>query len=189
MADDNVIVPGKVIKSFVSKSGKPIVLRFAQLSDLEQMTKYINDVSAENTFITLSGEVLTLEEEAKYLQDALDKIERNEAIKVFAFHNNLLIGSADISRLIRRSKHVGHVGISIKKEYRDEGIGFEMLKTLIDLARNLEYKLFELTVFAINEPAIHLYKKVGFIEAGRVPKKFYYKGKLEDQLIMYKELS
>ncbi|MDY6773796.1 MAG: GNAT family protein, partial [Candidatus Nanohaloarchaea archaeon] len=45
-----------------------------------------------------------------------------------------------------------------------------------------------LEVFESNEPAINLYKKLGFQEAGRVEDGIEREGEYEDYLIMQKEL-
>lgn len=53
--------PGKIVKTFTSKSGKKIVIRYPQWKDLNQLTEYINKLSAEDTFTTFSGEKITKE--------------------------------------------------------------------------------------------------------------------------------
>ena len=158
---DFVIKPGLYIKSFTSKSEKEIVLRYVDIDDVEQMTEFINDLSNEDTFISLSGEQFTLEEENKYIQETLDKLENGSAIKIIATHNNRIIGTADILRLFRRSSHVGRLGITINKEFRKDGVGKEMINTLLDVAKQLGYNLIQLEVFAINGHALNDTKSSG----------------------------
>jgi len=64
-----------------------------------------------------------------------------------------------------------------------------MMKTLIDQARKMGLKILTLTVFATNKIAIHVYKKVGFKEVGRIPKAIYRNEKYIDRIIMVKEIS
>jgi len=45
-----------------------------------------------------------------------------------------------------------------------------------------------LEVYVNNEPAIKLYKKMGFKRVARIPKHIQYKGKLIDEFIMQLEL-
>jgi diamine N-acetyltransferase len=41
-----------------------------------------------------------------------------------------------------------------------------------------------LTVFANNARALHVYRKIGFVETGRIPKKFFKEGQYLDEVIM-----
>ena len=49
-------------------------------------------------------------------------------------------------------------------------------------------KIVTLKVFGKNEPAITLYKKLGFKIAGEIPQGFKHYSKYETQVIMYKKL-
>lgn len=50
----------------------------------------------------------------------------------------------------------------VKKEYRNKGIGTEIMKFLINKAREMNYSEISLGVDCINGAAIHLYEKFGF---------------------------
>lgn len=180
--------PGKTLKTFTSKKGNAVVLRLAKSDDLAAMTDYINNLSLEDTFVSFSGEQLTLEEEKKFLDEALEKMQKVETICLVAMVGNDLIGIAGIDRLTRRSKHVGSMGLSIKKEYRGEGIGKVMLQTVLDLGKQMGLRFVELSCFANNQAACSLYKSVGFEEVGRIPEKYFYKESYIDAIIMTKKL-
>ena len=83
---------------------------------------------------------------------------------------------------------MGVLGIIIKDNYRDIGIGTKMLETLILQAKNMGLRILTLTVFSTNKRAKHVYEKVGFKETGRIPKDIFKNGKFIDQLIMVKDL-
>lgn len=184
-----MFTPGEIVKTFTSKKGNTVVLRLAKREDLQSMTDFINQASREDTFISLSGEQLTIEEEAKYLNEVLEKMAKGEAVKLFVFVNDALIGSADITRMQRRSQHVGLVGIIIKKEYRAEGIGKAMIETLFNLAQKMGLLMLELSCFANNTTACNLYTSVGFEKVGRIPQKLAYKGEYIDSIVMVKDLT
>ncbi|MGC8628855.1 MAG: GNAT family N-acetyltransferase [Candidatus Micrarchaeia archaeon] len=48
--------------------------------------------------------------------------------------------------------------------------------------------MIELEVYANNPAARHLYEKLGFVEAGKLPKAAVFKGEYVDSILMYKEL-
>ena len=181
---------GQIIKTFTSKSEKNVVLRYPTMEDLEQLLEFINELSKEDTFITFSGETITREEEEKFLKSTLEKMRKGDQIMLLAFIRNHLIGNCGIERDFdakKRSSHIGIVGISLKKAYRNDGIGFRMLKTLIDLSYEMKnLRFLRLDVYSVNEKAFKLYQKMGFIEYGRLPKGIRYKNELVDKIEMYK---
>jgi ribosomal protein S18 acetylase RimI-like enzyme len=83
---------------------------------------------------------------------------------------------------------VGFIGIAIKKGFRSVGIGTEMMRALEEYARKIGLKVLALSVFANNQHAINLYKKMGFVETGRIPKRFFKDGTYIDEIIMTKML-
>ena len=59
-----------------------------------------------------------------------------------------------------------------------------MMRTLIKQAHAMGLKVLKLSAFKNNERAIHVYEKVGFVQTGRIPKKFFREGKYVDEMIM-----
>lgn len=84
-----------------------------------------------------------------------------------------------------RMRHVGGVGLFVHKDYQNAGVGTALLKTLLDLADNwLMLVRVELTVFADNERAIHLYEKLGFEKEGLKRMTTVRDGKYADEYMM-----
>ena len=73
--------------------------------------------------------------------------------------------------------------VAITKKHRSKGYAKPMLEKLMELGRKLGCEAFTLEVRVSNEPAIRLYKSLGFRETGIRPN-FYDKPK-EDALIMW----
>ncbi|MBP1756266.1 MAG: hypothetical protein H6Q59_2664 [Firmicutes bacterium] len=73
--------------------------------------------------------------------------------------------------------------VAVKKEYRRQHIGADMMKALIEKGRARGIASFTLEVRYSNEPAIRLYEDLGFQRAG-IRKDFYSKPK-EDAVIMW----
>lgn len=84
-----------------------------------------------------------------------------------------------------RMRHVGSVGLFVHTDYQNMGVGSALLKTLLDLADNwLMLVRVELTVFADNERAIHLYEKLGFEKEGLKRMTTVRNGKYADEYMM-----
>ena len=84
-----------------------------------------------------------------------------------------------------RMRHVGSVGLFVHTDYQNAGVGTALLKTLLDLADNwLMLVRVELTVFADNERAIHLYEKLGFEKEGLKRMTTIRDGKYADEYMM-----
>ncbi len=67
----------------------------------------------------------------------------------------------------RKLAHQCEFGIIVGHGYRGQGIGTELLKNLIHLAKDkFRIELLHLQVYSEN-PAINLYKRMGFTEFGR----------------------
>ena len=66
-----------------------------------------------------------------------------------------------------RRRHVGSIGMAVHDAFQGQGVGGALLTSMIGLADNwLNLRRIELTVYADNAAAIHLYEKHGFIREG-----------------------
>jgi len=73
-----MFILGQIVKKFVSKKGKEVVIRYPKWEDLEEFTRYINKLSKEDTFITFSGEEIKKEDEAKVLSEWFYQLEMED---------------------------------------------------------------------------------------------------------------
>ena len=70
--------------------------------------------------------------------------------------------SLHVSPRLRRA-HVGDLGMAVHDKWAGKGVGTALMKAAIDLADKwLNLTRLELTVYTDNEPALRLYKKLGF---------------------------
>lgn len=74
--------------------------------------------------------------------------------------------------------------VAVGQRFRRQGIGFYMLEELIKQANSRGITSLTLEVRKSNQPAIHLYKKLGFTQVG-IRKDFYTKPQ-EDAIIMWR---
>ena len=134
---------------------------------------------------------MSLKEERKYLAGFLKKVRKRKAIKLLAFYNNELIGVSDIAMGEKKSdSHIGTLGITVKKEFRNQGIGKLLMKLILKTAQKelKGMKILELTVFGNNPIARKMYQKFGFKEFGLLPKGLFLRHKYVDHIYMYKNL-
>lgn len=84
-----------------------------------------------------------------------------------------------------RRRHVGSIGMAVHDEFQGRGVGTALMAAMIDLADNwLGLHRVELTVYADNAAAIHLYEKFGFVVEGRFVDYAFRAGQYVDALAM-----
>jgi len=182
---------GKIVYKGKTKKSTDIIVRFPVKEDVKALLKYINTLSNECTFIRFQGEQLTLKEEKKYLDNFLEKIEKNLAVKLLIFTANKLIAVSDvITPSDKIESHIGTFGITVVNEYRNQGIGKLLTKLVLDEAKkNLKnLRIIKLGVFANNPIAKIMYQRFGFIEYGNLPEGIKHKGKYVNHIYMYKKI-
>lgn len=104
------------------------------------------------------------------------------AIYLSAFFKNKLVAYIG-GWIIIDELHITNLAVS--KAFRRKGVAVKLLKELIKKSRERGAVRATLEVRVSNNPAINLYRKLGFKRAGRRPK--YYSNNDEDALIMWKE--
>ena len=130
-------------------------------------------------------EVSKIEEECFSMpwkpEDFKEMIIRDNMTYVVSEIDGQIIGGAGL-RCIVGDGEITNVAISAA--YRGKGYSKPMLEELLLLGEKLGCSAYTLEVRVSNEPAIRLYKSLGFLESGIRPN-FYEKPK-EDALIMWK---
>jgi ribosomal protein S18 acetylase RimI-like enzyme len=83
-------------------------------------------------------------------------------------------GGAIVGMLhVEKSRHgFGEIGMAVTREWRGRGVGSALLAAAIDRARENGLHKLSLSVFAHNDAAIGLYRKLGFVEEGRHLKQY-----------------
>ena len=163
-----------------------IIIREAKPEDAEKHIEYIKGILNEpNSFLEMSsGEFThTIDEEKEFLQSF--KVSKNSKF-IIAEENGKVIGSLNCKGSDRvKIKHNTVLGMSVKEEYRDKGIGSKLLEYAIDWAKSTGIvKRIELHVFETNSRAIHLYKKYGFEIEGEKKRAIKINDEYINELIM-----
>ena len=80
-----------------------------------------------------------------------------------------------------RRAHAAGIGLTVRSDYHGQGIGTRLLTEVLEMGEKwLNITRFELEVFADNEAAIHIYKKLGFEIEGKHTKHAFRDGSYED---------
>ena len=185
-------IPGKIITSFTTKNGDKAIVRYPKWEDLDVMLEYINNLSQEDTFITYSGETIIKKEQMEFLVKTFEEMESLHRVFLCCVVGDQLAGTCEVRRKLtgkKRTRHVAALGIVIAKKFRGQGIGFNLLKTVIKEAKAKipGLKMIALNVYEENEIAQSMYKKLGFREVARIPRAILYRGKYMDRVTMVME--
>ena len=173
------------MKHLILGNGDSLVIREANGSDANKILEYVNTISSESDFLTFGqGEFIkSIEQEEKHLANSF---KQNNAIYIIAKIDDKIVGSLNFSAGTRpRIAHTGEFGVSVLKEYWKNGIGTELIRYLIEWSKQLGLiRKINLMVRNDNFPAIHVYKKLGFIEEGLITRNLQINGRFYDALFM-----
>ena len=184
-----MLKPGTVINTQKIKD-KIVTFRLPQNSDAKDLQQYINQLSQERTFVSFQGEQLSLKEEQEYLEKSLKQMEEKKGLLLLAFIEGKLVGNLSLHLKERTEKHIGVMGISVKKGFRNLGIGTKLIKQFLKLAKQElpDLEILTLSVYASNDRAKHVYQKLGFKKYGSLPRGVKRKDGYFDHDYMYLEL-
>lgn len=170
------------------------LFRFPEQKDVLQMVEYSNEFNAESEFTLFPEERINSTDAQVYLARIMGKIDRHESVYLFVFcktANELrLAGRININLEPGLQQHLGELGISIRQDYRNMGLGTTLIELAIEVAKRWlsGLEIIQLTTFSTNQRALHLYQKLGFKEFGRLPKGVKREGQYQDFVYMWREV-
>ena len=175
-------------KTIELKSGENLILRSVQPDDADRLLTYIRSVAQETPFFILQADEFnfTDEQERQWIQDHLDDPGK---LAISAEVSGTIVGFLSFENgPHKRIRHRGTFCISVVKPWRGMGIGTALLQSLTEWAEaNPVIEKIGLAVFANNENAIRLYKKLGFVEEGRRPRELKIDSDCyADDILMYR---
>lgn len=160
-----------------TKDGRPFVIREAGATDAPLLLAHHRAILAEPYWsVTEPHEFkVTVRQEAAWIQDFQT---RPHSILLVADIGNQsppnIAGLVSLAGQTRfRTRHRGRLGIGVLASCRGQGIGEALLRAALEwAAAEPELERVELSVFAHNQRALNLYRKLGFEEEGRSPRAF-----------------
>lgn len=179
--------PGQIIEKFET-NGKKVVFRALEMSDLKESREHINKLIAEKAYIAMQKKV-SMKREKEWIKNELSRIKKGEELTIVALVDNKFSGLAKVwKHPTDANKHVSEIAIGFSAN-RGIGLGTRMMQALEEAAKNyFKSEVLIIKCFEDNAVAQSLYKKMGFIERGRIPKAVNHYGKYMNELILSKEL-
>ncbi|UPM56202.1 GNAT family N-acetyltransferase [Gottfriedia acidiceleris] len=167
------------------KNGKIVKVRQAIGTDAKSIIDFYNIVGGETNFLSFGGNEFK-RNEAEYETFLEDTFNENNSIILLVTINDQIISIGSInSSQKERTKHVGTLGIVVKKEYWGLSLGKLLMQSLIDWAKHNDLtRKIQLVTNEDNLTAIQLYKNLGFEIEGVMKEDTYINGKYSNTLMM-----
>lgn len=177
------------MKEIVTKKGRKIIIRPPTPKDVGEIFTFFNKLIEEDTYILRFGhEKVNLASEKDWLSKSLKKVKKKEVVLLGAYVEAQLVGQIEVRKGIFRKRYIGTLHLGVDRDFRGEGIGEALMNAVEDEAKEIGVKVIELQVFGENDPALSLYKKLGFTRFGVLPRSIDFRGKLLDEVYMYKRV-
>ena len=173
-------------RTFTSRAGTDAVLRGLKWSDLDDLLELHNELIEEEAMIG-GDKALTRDQQVDHHAETMKDVENGRAVVVIAEANGKAVGMANARNRGGRLHHTAGLGFFVRRAYRGQGIGSEMMMELETQARKNGVEVLYLEVYSIS-PAIELYKRLGYTEYGRLPGGIKYRGGYVDTVSMYKRI-
>ena len=162
-----------------------MLIREAIKEDATELVAYLQKIGGESDFLTFgSGEFsVAVSDEQMMLKESRNA---NNKIMILALVGNKVISCLHFTGGARaRIQHTGEFGVSVLKDYWDQGIGTAMVQELIHWAKdsNVIRKL-NLRVRSDNARAIHVYQTLGFVQEGLITRQFFISEQFYDFICM-----
>jgi RimJ/RimL family protein N-acetyltransferase len=162
-----------------------VQIREIKPEDAKGLIKHIKAVLENSTFTLTTLEEFQASEDSQ--RQWIENMQKQGNLILIAENEGEIIG--DLLFILgqkKRNAHTGELALGVQEQYRGKGIGSQLLQSLIIWAKGQKsIKKLCLQVIEGNDPAIGLYKKVGFQEEGRLKNQVMFsKGKYADMINM-----
>lgn len=159
------------------RDGRTVVVRPAQPDDTEAYADYLRDIARTSDYAVVREDEIRPAE--KIAERFTEELAKPDAIALIAIdpaeipgtrtRDGVVIGDISFSaRSPRVMRHHGHFGLGVRSTHRGLGLGRALLVTLLDWATvHPTIEKVCLGCFADNEPALALYRSLGFREESR----------------------
>lgn len=153
-----------LFKTVTLSNGQAACLSWLEEKDLLELVEVLNRVIREKTYLLMDQEITDLNSEREWFQKSREAGRRILVAKV----DSKLVGAVSMSVFKGKQAHVAQFGIYIAKVFRNRGLGTILINELIDVARESGVEVIQISAFSTNKRAVHVYRKCGFKECGKL---------------------
>ena len=169
-----------------------VIIREARPEDAEHLIAHIMAIAEDpgSEILLWPGEFrLTLDEERKWIETSLKADHSTVLVAEVADADQVRKTIIGVLSCIGGEHHGNHhtttLGITIHKDWRNQGVGRKLMEHAIAWAKSTRViKRIQLGVTASNAPAIHLYEKPGFEKEGLRRRGMFKNGRFYDTWLM-----
>ena len=162
-----------------------VTIREARVSDAAKCLEYLRTTSAEpGRMLPVDADEwdMPVQDEEAFIQHMAAT---PNCLMLVVEAQDEIVGILTCNGGTRRAmRHAVTLGVSLREDYRDRGLGHRLMQRTVDWARSNGVTRIELHVYVENARAIHLYEKFGFKIEGRRPHAYYHNGRYIDDLVM-----
>ena len=141
----------------------------------------VREMTAEDIEDAALLEKTNLGKEAWTQKQLIDALTRDDTIYLVASKAGRIVGLCGVQNISGEGEITN---VSVARDCRGEGIGYKMVKQLLERGVGIGIKDYTLEVRASNEPAIRLYERLGFVSEGVRPN--FYDEPKDDAVIYWK---
>jgi L-amino acid N-acyltransferase YncA len=157
------------------------VLDWLKRDDIPEITGVLNGVIKEGKYLFMNNEITDMEQELEWFERG----QKEGMSYLVARVDGKVVGGASIHPKTDKHAHIASYGIFIDKNCRNLGLGTTLTQELISIAKNRGLEILQLSVYATNKKAFHVYRKCGFEEAGRLRRGIKFPdGTYTDEILM-----
>jgi ribosomal protein S18 acetylase RimI-like enzyme len=156
-------------------------IRRATTNDAAAIVAVLKVIAAERVY-TAIDQPWSVDSQRQYL--AL--LSPREAIHVAVDDRGEIIGYQTLDRWapsIPSMAHVGQLGTFLAPAWRRRGVGHALFRITSDFARKSAFAKFVIQVRASNQSAQEFYKRLGFLECGRLSGQVRINGEEDDEIL------
>ncbi len=170
-----------VYKTVRLADGRAATLDWLTENALPEVVEALNSVIREGKYLLMNNEITDMEEERRWFERG----KKEGMLYLVARIEGKVVGGASIHPHTDKRSHVAEFGIYIRDGYRNLGLGTALTRTFIEIAKKHGLEILQLSVYARNKRAFHVYEKCGYKECGRLTRDVrFLDGTYTDRILM-----
>src|SRR5437879_4296669 len=159
---------GHIYKRFVLASGERVTLRVVRPEDVDNLLRFFNGLvdekkgDRESQLHSGFDKKFSRRQEAQYIREVLDRVEKDEAVNIIADIGDKIVASGGVARGKYDDTHRhGSLGLTVSQEYRGHAISSRIIQTLVADSCRLGLKSINVEFLPTTNSATASFKRAG----------------------------